>query len=128
MQSVFSLIVYYILLCCISVMLINSCCPMRRCTYFYAIEYAWLVLLCIPFIYQNIFLHKKITKLIVFLIILMSVCLYGILSSIAFLFLGIIFFYKVSSKLDYFFYFITASLLSVFAYVFYIFYIKGVFV
>ena len=128
MQSIFSLIVYYISLCCISVILINSYCPMRRCTYSYAIEYAWLVLLCIPFIYQNVFLHKKATKLIVFLIILMAVYLYGIFSSIAFLFLAIVSFCKISSKLDGFFNFIIASLLSVFAYVFYVFYIKGVFI
>ncbi len=127
MKNINKLIIYYLSIGIFSVLLINTYCPMRQCTYSHTIEFSWLVLLSIPFIFSHRFFRESITKLIVFFIILTSIYYYGVYSSIIFLFLTILFRDNPSSKLNIILNFITAFILSLITYLFNLLYIEGVF-
>ncbi len=127
MKSIKIFIIHYLSISIISVLLINIYCPMRQCLYSNAIKFSWLVLLCIPLIYSHDFFRSNIKKLITLFIILFSVYYYEIYSSIILLFITILFIGNTSSILNSIFSFITAFILSLITYVFYLLYIEGVF-
>lgn len=127
MKNIKIFIIHYISISIISVMLINIYCPMRQCLYSNSIKLSWLFLLCIPLIYSHDFFRSNIKKIITLFIILFSVYYYEIYSSIILLFITILFIGNTSSILNSIFSFITAFILSLITYVFYLLYIEGVF-
>ena len=127
MKNTGRLILYYILISIVSVLVINIFCPMRSCFYFNWIKYVWLILLCTPFVFNKIIINNKVVKLVLFLLMLISILLYGIYSAVIFLFLTILFSVDLVKKTNIIINIILSFILSTVVYVFYVLYIEGVF-